>query len=438
MANKLPKYLIACAILTFSTVSFATNTPTDSNKIAAVVNDQVITQSELNQMINAINDQQKASNTKPSSASNVCKDAMDQLIARDIQLQLAKNANITVSDEELKAALAQIASEHQLAPNQLESTLTQQGINYKQYLKQITDQLTIQKLQQRQLASTIVITPQEIDKLAKKLKAEKKDTTQVFYHFMGILIPLPAAPTPADLTKAKQTFDTIAADLNKNQDFSSISQEAVDTAPQDLGWRSADQLPPGFLPIASKLTVGQVAQPVRTANGIFILKLIDKKTAPAPSSINTAITETHVEHILIKNDPLAPEATLKRRILSIRDAIVKGGEDFAKAAEENSQDPGSAPKGGDLGWAKPETLDSSFEGAMNKLKIGEISEPVKSQYGWHLIKVLGRRQANDADTAWKLKAQQILFQQKMDSAVKQMISQLRAQAYIKIFDQACH
>jgi peptidyl-prolyl cis-trans isomerase SurA len=163
---------------------------------------------------------------------------------------------------------------------------------------------------------------------------------------------------------------------------------------------------------------------------------METKKADSSSTANSnMITETHVRHILLKKDNLAPDSTMIRRLVSLRNDIVHK-QDFAKVAEENSQDPGSVANGGDLGWIKPGVLDPKFEAAMNKLAVNEISQPIKTQFGWHLIQVLGRRQLQDSKAALQLKAQQMIFQQKLDEAQKQLVSQLRAQAYIKIFNNA--
>lgn len=408
------------------------------NRIVAVVNDQTITEFNLNEMIHALESAPTPDGQKLST-STLRKQALDELIARNLQLQIAKLAAVTISDEELNTALTRVADEHHLTLAQLPDALASQGMNMTQFKQQLKDQLTIQKFQQQQLAGSITIKPQEIDALAKKLAHQPKpaidDQKQILYHFVEMVIPLPPKPSQQDLVQVKQKFDVIAAQINKNVPFDQISSTQLNKPVVDLGWRGAEQIPEGFRQIASKMKPGQVAPPARSLDGVHLIKLIETKTADKAQdsdTLNTTITETHVRHILLKKDPLAPKATLERRLLSLRNDLTHGA-DFAEVAKDNSEDPGSVSNGGDLGWVKPETLDPKFETAMNALKINEISMPVESQFGWHLIQVLGRKEINDPDTALKLKAQQILFQQKMESAVKQMISQLKSQAYIKIF-----
>ncbi len=431
MIQKYLKIFLSClAFFLLSQTLYAAN---HLDKIAIVVNDQVITESELTQIINAMSAQQKPDG-EPSPASEIRKAAIDQLIARDLQLQIAKANNITVGDENLNNALQQVASEHQISLAQLPEALAQQGLTFDQFKSQLKDQLLIEKFQQQQLGGSIIITPKEIDAEVKKLKQHPDNAKQTLYHFEDLLIPLPANPTAQDISEAKQKFNAVAQAINQNKDFETIGQTILNAPPQDLGWRSKDKLPEAFIAIAQKLKPGQVAPPARAPNGIHILKLIETKVLTSPGDLNSAITETHVRHILLIKDSLTPDATLERRLLSLRDDLTHG-KDFAKLAESNSQDPGSVANGGDLGWVKPQTMDPKFEAAMNKLAVNDISQPIKTQFGWHLIQVLGRRQIDDPETALKVKAQQILFQQKLDEAIKQMISQLKSQAYIKIYEQ---
>lgn len=412
---------------------------TPINRIAVIVNDQAITETNVREMIHTLESAPNQTGTKLSAAA-LRKQAIDELIARALQMQIAKLASVTISDEELNTAIAHIAADHHLTVAQLPAALASQGLDMSAFKKQLKDQLTIQKFQQQQLAGTITIKPKEIDALAKKLaqqpeKQAAEPQSQMLYHFAEMIIPLPQKPNEEDLHNAKQTFSQIAEKINQNIPFDQISETVLHKPITDLGWRSPEQIPSGFMQLVAKMKPGQVAPPARSADGIHIIKLIDTKTltnqqtSPANSQI---VTETHVRHILLKKDPLAPKSTLERRLLSLRNELVHGG-DFATLAKENSEDPGSVSNGGDLGWVKPETLDPKFEAAMNELKINEISMPVESQFGWHLIEVLGRKEISDPETALKLKAQQILFQQKMERAIKQLISELKSRAYIKIF-----
>ena len=417
----------------------ADNHATPINRIAVIVNDQAITETSVREMVHTLDSTPNQTGAKLSAAA-LRQQAIDELISRALQMQIAKLASITISDEELNTAIDHIAADHHLTPQQLPAALASQGLNITAFKNQLKDQLTIQKFQQQQLAGTITIKPKEIDALANKLahqpeKPAAEPQAQVLYHFAEIIVPLPPKLNEQDLAKAKQTLNQIAQKINQNMPFDQISETVLNKPITDLGWRSPEQIPSGFMQMAAKMKPGQIAPPARSADGIHVIKLIDTKTLSNPQTLHSnsqTITETHVRHILLKNDPLAPKSTLERRLLSLRNELVHGG-DFQALAKENSEDPGSVSNGGDLGWVKPETLDPKFEAAMDKLKVNEVSMPVESQFGWHLIEVLGRKEITDPETALKLKAQQILFQQKMERAIKQMISELKSRAYIKIF-----
>ena len=409
-------FLFFLSALFFTHLAFALpSSPDKLNCIAAVVNDQIITESQLNEAKNSLSALSKAENQSVSS-EKIRVDALDSLIARTLQLQIAKLSHIEISDEELNNALKDLAQQHQISLEQLPAALQAQGLNITVFKQQLHDQLLIQKFQQQQLAGTITISPQEIDTLAKKLSKEPntKSQPQTLYHFVEILIPLSATADETGLTEAKKKFEEIAKKLNQGEDFFQISEDVLNQPAHDLGWRSKNQIPPDFLAIAQKMKVNSIAPPSRSAEGIHIIKLLAIKTLTPQvnEGLNTKITETHVRHILLKKDPLIPNAALERRLLSLRNDLIHGG-DFSTVAHNNSQDPGSVSQGGDLGWVKPETLDPKFEAAMNNLKINEISMPVASEYGWHLIQVLGRREVQDPQTALKIKAQEILFQQKI-------------------------
>ena len=429
IVKKLSAFTLLCCA---TTLCFAlSSNDTHINKIVAVVNDQVVTQSDLNTLVQAMQAEAQANKMK-ASPEEIRKQALDQLIDQTLLLEAAKASGVKVTDQQLNDALNNIAQEHHITVAQLPAALREQGLDYDRFKKQITDQLMIQEFEQQAVAGTVTITPKEIDTLAKKLaKTPPATQEKTLYHFQVILVPLSAKPTPAESATAKQQFDTIAHGIEQNQDFTAVSQQALGIPPQDLGWRAPEQLPQAVAQILPKLQVGQVAPPIRAPNGINILRLIDTKTQKENSAnaSDDKVVETHVQQILLKSDALTPNSTLLRRLLSIREQIVHGG-NFTQLAEENSQDPGSVAQGGDIGWVKPGVLVPKFEAAMNQLPINGLSQPVQTQFGWHLIKVLGRRTITDPHAAMQLKAQQILFQQKMVEAIKTLISELHAQAYI--------
>lgn len=409
------------------------------DKIVAVVNDQVIAQSELDQEIIGLREQMTAAKEKLPAPAQLRTLALDNLIAKDLQMQAAKMVGFKLSADKVNQSIEAIAKQHGLTVNELPDALKHQGMDFEQFKKQISSQLLIQELQQRQLAGSFKIDPKQIDALAKKIAAnpgayQKTVDSGLSYHLYDVVIPLPATATADQMAEAKKVFDALGALITKGMSLpDAVKESGMSGSVQatDLNWQTQAQLPPAFVKLVEQLKPGQIAPPGRAPNGIHIVQLLAvKKNAVAAAT--TTITETHLRHLLIKTDALTPDSTVERRLLNIRNDLLHGTA-FATAVEENSQDPGSIANGGDLGWVKPGSLDPKFEKAMDLLKVDEISQPVKTQFGWHLIQVLARRQISDPDLAYKQQAQNILFNQKMTVAVKDFINELKSQAYIKIY-----
>lgn len=438
------KYLRSCAacvlMMGLSLDTYASSTTDHLDTIVAVVNSQVISQSELDKEMLGLNQQMTGNGEKTLPPATLRSLALENLIAKDLQLQAAKMVGLSISDDKLNQSLQTIAQQHGIATTELPEALKHQGTTFEDFKKQITAQLLVQQLQQHQLANSLKIDPKQVDALAKKIAAnpaqyQKKSTPGFSYHIIDVLIPLAANATEGQLASAKKVFDAISIQITAGKSL----PDAVTTANMqssvvvtDMGWHTKDQLPEGFKHIIEPLKPGQIAPPVRAPNGIHIVELLDMKPVEAPVINSTTITETDVRHILIKADSFTPDSTVERRLLNIRNDITHGTS-FAEEAEMNSQDPGSVAQGGNLGWVKPGTLDPKFEQAMNLLTINEVSQPIKTPFGWHLIQVLARRQVSDPQLAYQQQAQEILFNQKMNKAIKDFINELKSQAYIKIY-----
>lgn len=441
MVAKYLRNLAVCALMMCLSLETHASGATDHiDKIVAVVNNQVITQSELEKEMTGLNQQMAGDGEKALSPSQLRSLALENLIAKDLQLQAAKMVGLTISDDKLNQSLQTIAQQHGISAAELPDALKHQGTNFEDFKKQITAQLLVQQLQQHQLANSLKVDPKQVDALAKKIAAnpaqyQKKSEAQFNYHLYDVLIPLAANASEGQLGSAKKVFEAIGIQITAGKNLANAVTAAnmqSSVVVTDMGWHTKDQLPEGFKHIIEALKPGQIAPPVRAPNGIHIVELLDVKPVSAPEINSTSITETDVRHILIKADSFTPDSTVERRLLNIRNDIMHGTS-FAKEAEMNSQDPGSVAQGGSLGWVKPGTLDPKFEQVMNLLTINEVSQPIKTPFGWHLIQVLARRQVSDPQLAYKQQAQEILFNQKMNKAIKDFINELKSQAYIKIY-----
>lgn len=409
---------------------------TELDGVVAEVNDSVITQSQLNNEINNMRKALAQSNTPIPAATILRKRVLDQLIDKKLQLQLAKANNITVDKAAVDDAMMRIAQEHDITLTQLPAALAKQGLDYASFRQSIQDQMIIQQLQQRELASQIKVSNQEITQVSQQLAKQPTPIANntAIYHVQDVLIPLPNNPTPEQINVAKQLADDLASklkasdDLQKSLDALGSSTKMVKLT--DLGWRGQKDLPDLFAKSVIGLKTGEVSNPIQAPNGLHILKIAAIK-GETPTVVNGHIAETHARHILIKPNVLNTPQTVKTRLTDIRNKIIHGA-DFAQLAEMNSEDPGSASRGGDLGWSKPGDMDPTFENQMNKLKIGEVSQPFATQFGWHIVQVTQRRQIDDTTAQRREQARQIIFQRKFALALNNWLKQLRTQAYVKI------
>ncbi len=422
------KKIIAVCIFTFITTAVCAQT---LDKIAAVVNDNVITENQLNQQIHLYSQQMQLAQT-PLPA-NLRSNVLQQMIDTQLQIELAKKTGISVDDASVTQAITRIAAQNGLTLAQLQAKIAQQGMNYNNYRAEIKKQMLISDLQQREVAPRVIITEQAVTDFLRqhgnKLTAVQTNpnaTAQpVLYHVRDILIPVPASATPQQAADALKQANSLLAKIKTGVN--------VDVQASDLGWRTLKDLPDIFAPIVKNMQPGTLSQPIKAENGYHIVQLLSVRGAAVNNNSAVALQSytTHARHILIKTNPLTPDDEVKIRLVRIRDAILHGA-NFAQEAQENSQDPGSASKGGDLGWVNPGMLDPTFEKVMNGLKPGQISEPFKTAFGWHIVQVLERKNIAGSQSLLRNQARIILYQHKFGEALQNWLQQLRSQSYVKV------
>lgn len=401
------------------------------DQIKAIVNNVVITQSQFNNTLRLYQEQAQQGGGAMPSENELRDKALQHLVDEQLQLQLAQKSGIKVSDSDVDQAINQVAKQNNLSVTDLQSKVTQQGMSYDQYRQQIRNQIIISQLQQQVVAPKVSVSLQETaDALTTLTKQPKQDAT---YHLLDMYVPLPDITTPDQISAAKKQADVLVAKLRAGADFQQTVESSTGSAAPlqggDLGWHKLMEMPDPFIAIVKSMRVGDIGGPIQTPNGIHIIKLIEMRGGnPIPQQL----TETHARHILIKPTPLENDAQVKDRLARIRIQILNGT-DFAAAAATNSQDPGSKTKGGDLGWVQPGMLDPTFEAQMDQLKPNQISEPFKTQFGWHIVQVLGRRTTQDIKAYSQQQAQQVVYQRKFQEAVQNWLRTLRSEAYIKVY-----
>jgi peptidyl-prolyl cis-trans isomerase SurA len=397
------------------------------DRIAAIVNDGLVLKSELDQQMDAVSKRLLEQKVEAPSQSVLRQQVLDRLVLQEIENQRAKHVGLTVSDEQLNAALQEIAQRNKIPFDQLPTALGAQGVDYKQYRESMRKELILSTLRQRDVIAHINVTPHELETyLARQTGAGSNDEFNVSH----ILLSLPAAATPQQLDDTTKKAQDIAARAAKGEDFGQLaiansnSQTALEGG--QLGWRKGAQLPQFILDQVAHMKPGEVSEPVRTPSGFHIVRLNERRGGEAPVIIN----QIHVRHILLKTNELDDDETVRQKLAKLRERILKG-EDFAGIASTSSADPGSAPDGGDLGWTNPGTFVPEFDAAIAELKNKEISEPFKTRYGWHIVQVLGTRTYDGTDDMRRQKAFAAIRESKADEETELWLRRLRDEAFVE-------
>jgi peptidyl-prolyl cis-trans isomerase SurA len=400
------------------------------DRIAAVVNDDVILMSELDKRVDDTERSIRAQNagaTLPPHAV-LRKQVLDQMVITRIELQQAAARGIAVSDDAVNQALSRIAARAGVSLEQMPDSLKQQGLDYATFRQDLRDQITIQNLEQQVLNDQLRITEQEIDDQMRADQTNGDSGNQ--YLLSQILIATPLNPTPDDITAAHKRADDIYQKLKAGADFASTAIASSDDQQAlkggVIGWRKGSELPTLFATVVTQMKPGDFSPPIQSGSGFHIVKLVDIKR----SDKKVMVTQTHVRHILIRTSAIMSSDQAKTKLDGIFKQL-KDGADFAKLATDDSDDPGSAKQGGDLGWLNPGATVPEFQAEMDKLQPGEMSAPFQSRFGWHVLQVLGRRDVDQTDADLKDKAYQAIFARKSEEVIQHWMSELKDTAFIE-------
>jgi peptidyl-prolyl cis-trans isomerase SurA len=410
------------------TVNAALEIADPLDRIVAVVNDEVITALELDKEVRLIKQQLRQQNNRLPPDDVLKKQLLDRLILRNIQLQMAKRGSIRVDDETLNRTVENIAAQNRMSLEQFRQTLAREGLDYEDFRENMREEITVNRLQQRQVTSRIVITQQEIDNfiINQALRSGKEKE----FHLGHILISVPEAASAEKIAAARTRAEKIVADLRAGAEFYqtavsvSDGQQALEGG--DLGWRRAAALPTLFADWVLMQKEGGISDALRSPSGFHIIKLLGERT----NETKHIVTQTHARHILIRVDSPDGIDNARKKMDKIRDRLV-AGEDFSVLAKAESNDPGSAVDGGDLGWVNPGEMVPEFERAMNELKVNEISHPVRTQYGWHVLQVMERRDQDLTEKVQRKNAQEAIHARKVDPAMQAWIRRIRDEAFVQ-------
>lgn len=397
------------------------------DRIVAVVNDDVIMQSELDDRLRTVKNQLSEQGTPLPPGPILERQVLDRLILTKLQVQEAQHSGIRVDDETLNRTISNIAAQNQLSLEKFREVLESDGYSYEKFREDIRSEILVSRLQQRQVDNRVTVTEREIENYLATQEHQGEDEAE--YLLRHILIALPETPSSSDIEATTKLAEKVLVDLRAGADFASMAA-TYSKGPQaleggNLGWRKASQVPTLFADVVAHMQKGGVSDLIRNAGGFHIVKLEEVR-----DSEKHVITQTHVRHILIKSDELTTEDDAQARLEQVRLRIV-GGADFAELARGNSNDTVSAAEGGDLGWMSPGDLVGDFEEVMNSLAPGEISQPFHTDYGWHIAQVLDRRQHDNSQELKRSQAREAIRRRKLDEARENWLREMRDEAYVE-------
>ncbi|PVZ67744.1 peptidylprolyl isomerase SurA [Pelagibaculum spongiae] len=404
------------------------------DSVVVVVDDSVVLQSELDRRIESISARLRQTGTQLPPADVLKQQVLDRLIVDSIQLQMATRASVQIDDKTLNDALLRTASANKISLPQLKVQLEGQGMDYSQFREDIRQELAISRLRQSTVGRRIQISEQEVENLLKSSAGQQQNNTEL--NLSHILVAFPSEATPDQIQAAKAEAEGIIKLLDNGKDFaqmavsSSDGQRALEGGA--FGWRKLNQLPGLFASAVEKVKPGQHSQLIRSASGYHIFQVNDRR-----GEARVMVTETNARHILIKTTAVVSDQQAKLQLLKLKKRLAQG-ESFADLASSYSQDAGSAINGGDLGWAKPGQFVPEFEQTMNRLKPNEISQPFKSQFGWHMMQLVDRRQQDSSEEVKKNQARQLIYRRKFDEELNTWLREIRDNAYVQIIGKAAN
>lgn len=400
------------------------------DKVAAVVNNGVVLESDVDGLMQSVKLNANQAGQQLPDNSTLRHQILERLITDQIILQMGQKMGVNITDQQLDQAIANIAKQNNMTLDQMRSRLAYDGINYTTYRNQIRKEMIISEVRNNEVRRRVTILPQEVDTLAKQVGSQNDASTEL--NLSHILIPLPENPTSDQVNEAEAQARSIVDEARNGGDFGKLAitysadQQALKGG--QMGWGRIQELPSIFAQALSTAKKGDIVGPVRSGVGFHILKVNDLRG----QSQSISVTEVHARHILLKPSPIMTDQQARLKLEEIAADIRSGKTSFADAAKAFSQDPGSANQGGDLGWASPEAYDPAFRDALTRLQRGQLSAPVHSSFGWHLIELMDTRNVDKTDAAQKERAYRMLFNRKFSEEAATWMQEQRASAYVKI------
>lgn len=396
-----------------------------------LVEEDLVTERELDMRVAEIKRQLTGQNVNLPSEESLRRQVLERLVVDQIELQMAQQIGIRIDDITLDREMAKLAESNHMSLQDFRKRIISEGLNYPSFREEIRKELTIKLLRKRQVDSQIQVTDREVDDLiASQSEALNKD---VEFHLRHILVSIPEDATPEQIKAARERAAAILKKARSGEKFAELAVSESDGQHAlkggDLGWRSLAELPSVFTRSVTLMEPGQISDVIRSPSGFHIIKIEDKRGGQ-----KAMIEQTLARHILIKTNALVSDEEARARLESLKRRI-EGGDSFATLARAYSEDKGSAIDGGKLGWSTPGSFVPAFEETMNKLEIGQISEPFKSQFGWHIIEVLDRRKQDDTLKLLRNRARQLIGERKREEELRLWLRRIRDEAYVEYLDK---
>ena len=401
------------------------------DRIVAVVNKEVITASELNEAIASAERALRRQGTQLPPRDLLERQMLERLVLERAQLIMARETGIRVDELQLDRAVQRVAEQNRMTLAEFRGALERDGVPFAAYRDDLREQIILARLREREVMDRIQVGEGEIDLFLAEMKAPAE---RVEFNLAHILVRIPEQASPERIEAARGRADKVVAEARGGGDFARLAASYSD-APDALqggalGWRAQDRLPDLFVSALARMSPGEVSSVLRSPAGFHVVKLLDRRGAGAGEA-GAPVLQTRLRHILIRTSESVSDADARRRLLTLRERIVGGGADFAEMARVHSDD-GSAARGGELDWVYPGDTVPDFERGYADLKINEVSQPIRTPFGYHLIQVLERRSADLSSDRRRMQARQALRERKSDDAYQEWLRQLRDQTYIEL------
>jgi len=421
ISNRIAGFLLA---LCLTAPAFAATEMLD--QVVAIVDDDVVMASELRERISMMTETIKARGAELPPEDVLIRETLDRLILESIQLQMAERYGVRISDAQLDTAMNRLAAQNRMTLEQFRRLLEQDGRSFAAMREGVRREMLMQRVQSGNVNQRVQISEQEIDNYLATEEGQKM--VQPEYRIVHALLPLSSTASEEEVEAATEHSEKLLQRIRAGEPFDAVVSSSggrYTFTGGDLGWRKLDDLPSIFQEVAPRLEVGETADLFRSPSGLHLVNLVDRRGA------KTTVSQTHVRHILIKPSEILTDSQARALAEELKQRV-ENGEDFTALAREYSEDIGSAAEGGDLGWTSPGQMVPEFENAMASTEVGKISQPVRSQFGWHIIEVLERREQDMTDAMRRAQVREFLHGRKYEEELDAWLRKIRDEAFVDI------